>query len=87
MAPYTPSVPNSGWHIDAIVISLTRHAPCPTLPEPYYAKRRNCRPASTRPRLEKLVASLDKPDPMLDALWLKEAENHMTAYRADRLTQ
>lgn len=31
--------------------------------------------------VEQLSASLDKPDPLLDALWLKEAESRMAAYR------
>ena len=32
-----------------------------------------------------LIASLDKPDPALDALWLKEAEDRLAAYRAGEL--
>jgi putative addiction module component (TIGR02574 family) len=32
--------------------------------------------------VEGLIASLDKPDPELDALWLKEAESRMAAYRS-----
>ncbi len=40
-------------------------------------------PAPERAALvEGLVESLDKPDPALDALWLKEAENRIAAYRA-----
>lgn len=35
--------------------------------------------------VESLIVSLDKPDPELDALWLKEAENRMAAYRAGEL--
>lgn len=35
--------------------------------------------------VEGLVESLDKPDPALDALWLKEAENRIAAYRAGEL--
>ena len=35
--------------------------------------------------VEGLVESLDKPDPTLDALWLKEAENRIAAYRAGEL--
>jgi putative addiction module component (TIGR02574 family) len=31
------------------------------------------------------IASLDKPDPALDAMWLKEAEVRMAAYRAGEL--
>ena len=32
--------------------------------------------------VEGLIASLDKPDPALDAMWLKEAEDRTAAYRA-----
>ena len=35
--------------------------------------------------IEGLIVSLDKPDPMLDALWLKEAESRMAAYRSGEL--
>ncbi|MEX2197439.1 MAG: addiction module protein [Burkholderiales bacterium] len=35
--------------------------------------------------VESLVESLDKPDPALDALWLKEAENRIAAFRAGEL--
>jgi hypothetical protein len=31
--------------------------------------------------IEGLIISLDKPDPAVDALWLKEAESRMAAYR------
>jgi len=40
-------------------------------------------PANDRAALiEVLIVSLDKPDPTVDALWLKEAENRMAAYRS-----
>jgi len=43
-------------------------------------------PALERAALvEGLVESLDKPDPALDALWLKEAEDRIAAYRAGEL--
>jgi len=43
-------------------------------------------PANDRAALiEVLIVSLDKPDPTVDALWLKEAENHMAAYRSGEL--
>lgn len=43
-------------------------------------------PAPERAALvEGLVESLDKPDPALDALWLKEAESRLAAYRAGDL--
>ena len=35
--------------------------------------------------VEGLIASLDKPDPALDALWLKEAESRLAAYRSGEL--
>jgi len=35
--------------------------------------------------VEGLIASLDKPDPALDEIWLKEAEDRLTAYRAGEL--
>ena len=35
--------------------------------------------------IEGLIVSLDKPDSELDALWLKEAENRMAAYRSGAL--
>jgi putative addiction module component (TIGR02574 family) len=43
-------------------------------------------PAPERAALvEGLVESLDKPDPALDALWLKEAESRIAAYRNGEL--
>lgn len=36
--------------------------------------------------VENLLLSLDKPDPSLDALWLKEAEDRLAAYRSGELT-
>ena len=35
--------------------------------------------------VEGLITSLDKPDPEFDAIWLKEAESRMAAYRAGEL--
>lgn len=35
--------------------------------------------------VENLILSLDKPDPSLDAQWLKEAEDRLAAYRAGEL--
>lgn len=35
--------------------------------------------------VENLIASLDKLGPALDALWLKEAESHLAAYRSGEL--
>ena len=43
-------------------------------------------PSNDRAALvEGLIASLDKPDPTLDAMWLKEAEDRLAAYRAGEL--
>jgi putative addiction module component (TIGR02574 family) len=43
-------------------------------------------PANDRAALvEGLIASLDKPDPALDVLWLKEAEGRLAAYRSGEL--
>ena len=43
-------------------------------------------PANDRAALiEGLILSLDKPDPALDALWLREAESRMAAYRSGEL--
>lgn len=35
--------------------------------------------------IEELIVSLDTPDPSLDALWLKEAQGRMAAYRSGEL--
>ena len=35
--------------------------------------------------IDGLIVSLDKPDPSVDALWLKEAESRMAAYRSGEL--
>jgi putative addiction module component (TIGR02574 family) len=35
--------------------------------------------------VESLIISLDKPDSELDAIWLKEAESRMAAYRAGEI--
>jgi len=35
--------------------------------------------------IEGLIATLDKPDHSLDAMWLKEAMDRMNAYRAGDL--
>ena len=43
-------------------------------------------PSNDRAALvEGLITSLDKPDPVLDAMWLKEAKDRMAAYRAGEL--
>ena len=35
--------------------------------------------------VEGLIVSLDKPDPSLDAMWLKEAISRLAAYRSGEL--
>ena len=43
-------------------------------------------PSSDRAALvEGLIFSLDQPDPSLDALWLKEAEDRLAAYHSGEL--
>ena len=43
-------------------------------------------PANDRAALvDELIVSLDKPDPALDVLWLKEAESRLAAYRSGEL--
>ena len=43
-------------------------------------------PSNDRAALvEGLIASLDKPNPALDAMWLKEAEDRLAAYHAGEL--
>ena len=43
-------------------------------------------PANDRAALvENLILSLDKPDPSLDAQWLREAEDRLTAYQSGEL--
>jgi putative addiction module component (TIGR02574 family) len=43
-------------------------------------------PSNDRAALvEGLIASLDKPNPALDVMWLKEAEDRLVAYHAGEL--
>ncbi len=43
-------------------------------------------PSNDRAALvEGLIFSLDQPDPSLDALWLKEAEDRLAAYHSGEL--
>lgn len=35
--------------------------------------------------VENLILSLDKPDPSIDAQWLKEAEDRLAAYHSGEL--
>ncbi|TVS08716.1 MAG: hypothetical protein EA417_22155 [Gammaproteobacteria bacterium] len=43
-------------------------------------------PANERAALvETLILSLDKPDPTLDAEWVKEAEDRLSAYQSGEL--
>lgn len=36
--------------------------------------------------VDNLISSLDKPDPGVDAEWLKEAEDRLAAYHSGELT-
>ena len=36
--------------------------------------------------VENLILSLDKPDPALDAEWVKEAEDRLAAYQSGELS-
>lgn len=38
-------------------------------------------PAERMAVVERILDSLDQPDPALDALWAKEADDRLTAYR------
>lgn len=42
-------------------------------------------PAERAALVEGLIGSLDQPDSTMDALWLKEAEDRMAAYRSGEL--
>ncbi|HEX9626762.1 MAG TPA: addiction module protein [Acidiferrobacterales bacterium] len=43
-------------------------------------------PASERAALiDELILSLDKPDPRIDELWAREAEDRLRAYRAGEI--
>jgi putative addiction module component (TIGR02574 family) len=42
-------------------------------------------PSERAALIEGLIVSLNKPDPTVDALWLKEAESRMAAYRSGEL--
>lgn len=43
-------------------------------------------PANDRAALvDTLIYSLDKPDPAMDAEWLKEAEDRLSAYKSGEL--
>ena len=43
-------------------------------------------PARRLEVVEKILSSLDQPDPSIDALWLEEAERRLAAYRAGKVT-
>ncbi len=42
-------------------------------------------PAERAALVEELIGSLDQPDSAMDALWLKEAQDRMAAYRSGEL--
>jgi putative addiction module component (TIGR02574 family) len=43
-------------------------------------------PAERAQVVEQLLASLDRPDARIDALWAREAEDRITAYDASHMT-
>jgi len=45
------------------------------------AKARKLSPAERLELVDELLASLDEPDPQIDRLWAKEAEERLAAYR------
>jgi len=45
------------------------------------AKARKLSPAERLELVDDLLASLDEPDPQIDRLWAKEAEERLAAYR------
>lgn len=45
------------------------------------AKARKLSPAERIELVDDLLASLDEPDPQIDRLWAKEAEERLAAYR------
>lgn len=42
-------------------------------------------PAKRSELAEEILHSLDQPDPAMDAVWLKEAERRLAAYRAGKV--
>ncbi len=42
-------------------------------------------PAQRYELVEEVLHSLDQPDPVIDAAWLKEAEQRLAAYRAGKV--
>ena len=45
------------------------------------AKARKLSPAERLELVDDVLASLDEPDPRIDRLWAKEAEERLAAYR------
>lgn len=42
-------------------------------------------PAERFELVDRILHSLDKPDPEIDRVWLEEAEKRLTAYRAGKV--
>jgi putative addiction module component (TIGR02574 family) len=42
-------------------------------------------PARRFELVEEILHSLDQPDPVIDAVWLEEAEQRLAAYRAGKV--
>lgn len=53
--------------------------------EKLFREAMNLPPAERAALIEELLSSLDKPDPELDKLWAKEAEDRLRAYRSGEL--
>lgn len=45
------------------------------------AKARKLSPAERLELVDDVLASLDEPDPQIDRLWVREAEERLAAYR------
>jgi putative addiction module component (TIGR02574 family) len=42
-------------------------------------------PAQRFELVEEILHSLDKPDPVIDAIWIEEAEKRLAAFRAGKV--
>ena len=50
------------------------------LPNKILKEALTLKPAEKAKLIDKLLSSLDKPDPEIDKLWAEEAENRINAY-------
>jgi putative addiction module component (TIGR02574 family) len=49
--------------------------------EAVYARARELSPTERLDLIDQILSSLDVPDPAVDRLWAKEAEDRLAAYR------